>query len=152
MSKMTGCINRGRPTSAAAVVAVAALALFLAQAALAFHQVQFLALRQNMAISKSPAYELSRTPKGRSISMSTEGSSKGGSRAPAAAASAVAPFSLPTVLEEGPLYIHDPQVRETDKGYALTFNLPAEVTEDGLDVSVRLVQSHPCTIYFTNEL
>lgn len=128
---MIGCINRARPTKAAVEVAV--LALILAQAR-GFHQ-QF-ALRQNRPNwSKTPARDvISATtiaaPKDRAISMSS-------SPWPQPEDGSGAPFSLPTLLEEGPLCILDPEVRETDKGYALTFNLPAEVTEDGLDVSVR---------------
>eukprot|EP00752_Nemacystus_decipiens_P012769 g11308.t2 len=52
------------------------------------------------------------------------------------AAAAVPSLSLPTLVDESPLRILDPDVRETDDGYALTFNLPAEVTEDGLDLTV----------------
>ncbi|CAM9245368.1 unnamed protein product [Ectocarpus sp. 12 AP-2014] len=46
------------------------------------------------------------------------------------------PFDLPLVLEECPMCIPDPEVRETDAGYALTFNLPSEISDTGLEVSV----------------
>lgn len=45
-------------------------------------------------------------------------------------------FSLPGLLQDCPLQVEDPDVAETDTGYTLTFNLPEEVQEDGLDVSV----------------
>lgn len=73
------------------------------------------------------------------LQASTEGSGAEAGAQKTARAAATVPLSLPTLLEEGPLRILDPDVRETDDGYALTFNLPAEVTEDGLDLSVRLV-------------
>lgn len=49
------------------------------------------------------------------------------------------PFDLPLVLEECPMCIPDPEVCETDAGYALTFNLPSGITDTGLEVSVRSV-------------
>lgn len=45
-------------------------------------------------------------------------------------------FSLPGLLQDCPLQVEDPDVAETDTGYTLTFNLPEEVREDGLDISV----------------
>lgn len=44
-------------------------------------------------------------------------------------------FSLPGMLDN-PLNVGDPEVTETDTGFTLAFNLPADVKEDGLDVSV----------------
>lgn len=49
------------------------------------------------------------------------------------------PFDLPLVLEECPMCIPDPEVGETDGGYALTFNLPSGISDTGLEVSVRSV-------------
>lgn len=109
---------------------------------LGFHQPPSLFLIQNGATA---------SPKGRSIASinelgsppclqaSAEGSGAEAGASKTARATAVAPLSLPMLFEEGPLRILDPAVRETDKGYSLSFNLPSEVTEDGLDLSVRLV-------------
>lgn len=45
-------------------------------------------------------------------------------------------LSLPGLLQNCPLQIEDPDVAETDTGYTLTFNLPKEVQENGVDISV----------------
>lgn len=48
-------------------------------------------------------------------------------------------FSIPGLLthdDDCPLRVGDPDVRETDTGYTLIFNLPHDVKGDGLDVSV----------------
>lgn len=45
------------------------------------------------------------------------------------------PSSLPRIFDNS-IRIGDPEVSETQTGYTLTFNLPAEAKEEGLDVSI----------------
>lgn len=143
MAKETTFANKSRSTSTAVTTRVALVVLVFPQV------LGFLAPPPTFSVQNGATA----LPSCRSIASITENtppwclhaSAEGsgaevGAKNPArASAAAVAPLSLPTVLEESPLRILDPDVREAGDGYALTFNLPAEVTEDGLDLSVRLV-------------
>lgn len=141
MAKETRNVNKSDSSSTAAMMRVALVVLIFPQV-LGFHMPPSFRV-QNGATSPScrSIASINENNPPRCLHASAEGSGAevGGRNPSRAAAAASAPLSLPTVLEESPLRILDPAVRETGDGYALTFNLPTEVTEDGLDLSVRLV-------------
>lgn len=45
-------------------------------------------------------------------------------------------FTLPGLLQDCKLHIGDPEVSDTDTGYTLTFNMPTDIKEDNIDISV----------------
>lgn len=144
MAKKAEHVNKSYSISAADMIRVALVVLIVPQEVLCFHLPPPSFFRTGAATSPScrSIASVNENNIPWCLQASAEGSEAevGASKTAQAAATTAAtapPLSLPMLLEECPLRISDPDVRETDDSYTLTFNLPSEVTEDGLDLSVR---------------
>eukprot|EP00903_Cladosiphon_okamuranus_P005716 g5675.t1 len=144
MAKKVEHVNTSHSVGAADMMIRVALTLLLIPQILGFHlQPPSLSCRNGATSSTPTSRSVASINENNNrpwcVQASAEGSEAEVALSARAAAATVAPplsLPMPMLLEESPLRILDPHVRETEDGYTLTFNLPTAVTEDGLDLSV----------------